>query len=126
MDASNGPPTATDKVVATSHANLDPSRSLTKRLSDIRKAEAELKRLDAAYVSMKITHSANVLGMDDQWHLAATKLSKLRNTRLGHPGSDTHPHELSPWLDGQVHGYSALTLAKTLLDALVERLAADH
>jgi len=117
------------EIVEKLRADLDPSKTLTKRISSVRRTEADLGRLDAKYISLKIANSGAALGMDAAWQSAATALGKLRNTKLGHSGEAVSMGELAPWLTGHpqgVYGYSAELLAKTLLDAWISKLAPSY
>ncbi|WP_141437177.1 hypothetical protein [Blastococcus aggregatus] len=105
-------------------AELDSPATPSKKATAIRRCEADLGRLDAKYTSLRIANAGAVLGMSQEWQSAATALGKLRNTKLGHSAESVPFSEFAPWLPQGtgIYGFSALSLAKSLLDAWIERL----
>jgi hypothetical protein len=93
--------------------------SVSKQATAIRSASAALDRLDARYLSLKIQNRADVLGLTEEWKRKAVEFGKLRNTKLGHGGTELLPQDVAVWLGENPMDRGASWLARQMIDALI-------
>lgn len=98
---------------------VNPNSSTQKKVTAVRRTEAALGRLELRYTSLRIEHAARMLGLGPDWLEPAQRLSRLRNTALGHVSSATETNGLGPWFDQDPPGYNATTLVRAMLDAFL-------
>lgn len=100
-------------------------RSLRLREKAIQAASDALNKLERKYLSLKIEHAANQLGLSNGWLEAATAFNKLRNTHLGHQGSNLSNEVSHEWLAAQGKSCLAHEVARDMLTAYVASLRRD-
>lgn len=106
------------QVVVELQRKLDRLTSTSKQVSAIESARDQLRRLDAKFIGLRVTHTAEVLGLGKDWTTRQVALAKLRNTKLGHPAENLPLSILDEWskLDAKPP-LSAYGLASTMLAA---------
>jgi hypothetical protein len=108
------------RVVDALKGDLQSSNETDVRVSAIKEASDELRRLDYQFLNLRVTAMADAFGLDAEWRTAAAAFVRFRNRRLGHAGPPPIVEELLPWLD-QASRTSAYALVATLLTAYANR-----
>ncbi len=115
-----------ERIVSRLSQELTRTTSVTRRVEVTRKAVTELNRLDATYLSFRIAHAAETLGLPHTWRSRTEQLHKLRNTKMSHPSDSVSTALTAPWLQDPESGIvSALHLAKIMLEAYVLHTPTD-
>ncbi len=76
---------------------MDSSAKLDDRVTAVKKAAMELRRIEGEFLNLRITAMADVLQLGDDWRRATRDFLTYRNRRLSHPGRPPSRQENEPW-----------------------------
>jgi len=85
-------------VIAHLRRSLAKNRGIAHDAKTIRRAAAELNRIDGATADQQIVRAGRILGVEGTTIDVARSLLRFRSTKLAHPGKAVRPSELRTWL----------------------------